>query len=213
MGAWFSFDRPVITADTAFPTPTLPIPTPTIPTAFPTPPHPTQVPTPTPSATTVAGEYFGLPVWTWAIVAIAVIVLIILLVAINSASRERSQWGRSFDLRKADARWFADSLTLAVADRTKGVPEILRAWNDGAPRVTTISQQLYGLSSLASSEKRKQAPRRVAQAVDNLHQALDADVRMRTQGSAPGQDALIAESAMIVAQRRNELLATIQSAS
>jgi hypothetical protein len=171
-----------------------------------------SLPTPSTSTTTVAGEFLGLPIWVWVVAAIALIVLIILLVALNSVMRERSQWSRSFGLRKADARWFADSLTLAVADRTKGVPEILRAWGDGAPRVTTISQQLYGLSSLASSEKRKQAPRRVAQAVDNLRQALDADVRMRTQGAAPGQDALIAESAMIVAQRRNELLATLQAA-
>lgn len=210
MGAWFSFDIAVINADTAIPTPPLPIPTPSIPTALPIPTLP-STPSPSASSAAVAGEYLGLPLWTWAIAAIAAIVLIILLVAINGASRKRSQWGRSFDLRKADARWFADSLALAVADRTKGVPEILRAWNDGAPRVMTISQQLYGLSSLASSDKRKQAPRRVALAVDNLYQALDADVRMRTQGSAPGQDTLIAESAMIVAQRRNELLATLQA--
>ena len=208
MRAWFGFDSAVITAETAIPTP--PIPTPSIPTAIPFPTLPTP-PSPSASSTAVAGEYLGLPLWIWVVAAVALIVLIILLVALNSASRKRSQWGRSFDLRKADARWFADSLTLAVADRTKGVPEILRAWNDGAPRVMTISQQLYGLSSLGSSDKRKQAPRRVALAVDNLYQALDADVRMRTQGAAPGQDTLIAESAMIVAQRRNELLATLQA--
>ncbi|NQU36272.1 MAG: hypothetical protein HQ526_01590 [Actinobacteria bacterium] len=202
----------MIVTDTAIPTPTLPIPTPSIPTSLPT-LDPVVTPTPSTTSSTIAGEYLGLPLWTWAIAAVALIVLIILLVAISHSGRKRSQWDQSFRLRLADARWVADSLTLAVADRTKSVPEILRTWNDGAPRLTTLSQQLYGLSSLASSDKRMQAPRLVAAAIDNLQQALNADVRMRTQGSAPGQDALIAESASIVAQRRNELLATLQAVS
>ncbi len=203
----------MILADTATPAPTVPIPTPTIPTSIPVPTLPTLEPEPSSSSTAIPGEFLGFPYWVWIVAAIALIVLIALLVALSKSAGKRSDWDRSFRLRIADARWFADSLTLAVADRTKSVPEILRTWNDGAPRVTTISQQLYGLSSVASSSKRSQEPRRVAAAVDNLHQALDADVRMRTQGTAPGQDALIAESASIVAQRRNELLATLQAVS
>lgn len=139
------------------------------------------------------------------------LILIILIIALSSAGRKRSRWDRSFGLRIADARWFADSLTLVVSDRTKGAPEIVRAWTDGAPRVATLSQQLYELSSIAPTDRRAQAPRQVAYAVDNLRQAIDADVRMRTQGFAPGQDALIAESAVIVGQRRNDLLNTLNS--
>lgn len=154
----------------------------------------------------------GLPLWVWVAASLAVIVVIVLLIALAGSSRKRSQWERSFGLRAADARWFADSLTLAVADRTMSPAQIVRTWTDGVPRIATLSQQLYELSSIAPSDKRAQSARAVAYAVDGLRQALDADVRMRTQGFAPGQDALIAESATIVAQRRNNLLATLTNA-
>lgn len=112
----------------------------------------------------------------------------------------------------ADSRWFADSLTLAVADRTMSPNEIIRNWNDGSPRVATLSQRLYELASIAPDAKRAQGPRNIVYAVDGLRRALDADVRMRTQGFAPGQDTLIAESAMVVGQRRNDLLAALAAA-
>lgn len=153
--------------------------------------------------------YLGMPLWAWIAGVIGVLVLIILIVAVSISSKRRNRWDRSFDLRVADARWFADSLTLAVADRTKGTPELVRTWTDGVPRMATLSQQLYELSTIAPNDKRATQPRQVAYAVDNLRQALDADVRMRTQGYAPGQDALIAESAMIVSQRRRELDLTL----
>lgn len=188
--------------------PTLPpIPTPTI-----TLPTQTAAPTPSSSSVAIPSEYLGLPIWVWLAAAAAVVVVIIMLVALGSSSRKRSQWERAFGLRLADARWFADSLTLAVADRTMGEAQIVRTWTDGTPRIATLSQQLYELSSTAPNDKRAMATRKVAYAVDSLRQALDADVRMRTQGFAPGQDTLIAESAMIVGQRRNDLLATLAAA-
>lgn len=149
--------------------------------------------------------YLGMPLWAWIAAGLGVLVLIILLIAVSVSSRKRARWERSFDLRKSDARWFADSLTLAVADRTKSTPELVRTWTDGVPRMSSLSQQLFELSSVAPNNKRARQPRDVALAVDNLRQALDADVRMRTHGYAPGQDALIAESAMVVGQRRRDL--------
>lgn len=154
---------------------------------------------------TLTTLYMGLPVWAWAAAALAVIVLIILIISVSVASRRRARWDRAFYLRQADARWFADSLTLAVADRTKSSPEIVRTWTDGVPRMSTLSQQLYELQTMAPSDKRARQPRQLANAVDGLRQALDADVRLRTQGYAPGQDAVIAESAMVVSQRRRDL--------
>jgi len=153
--------------------------------------------------------YAGLPLWAWIAAGVAAVVLLILLISVAVATKRRSRWDRSFDVRSADARWFADSLTLAVADRTKGTPELVRTWTDGVPRMATLSQQLYELSTVAPTNKRAAKPRQLATAVDNLRQSLDADVRMRTQGYAPGQDALIAESAMIVSQRRRDLDAVL----
>ena len=159
--------------------------------------------------TSLTALYMGIPVWAWIAAGLAVLVLIILLISVAVASHRRSKWDHSFDLRMADARWFADSLTLAVADRTKGTPELVRTWTDGVPRMSTLSQQLYELSTVAPTEKRARQPRQLASAVDGLRQALDADVRLRTQGYAPGQDAVIAESAMVVGQRRRDLDMTI----
>ncbi len=213
----FRFDGLVISSQVAeptLPTPTLPTPTLPIPTAPTTPVPPTPTPTPTPSSSelVIPSEFLGFPIWTWVAIAAAVIVIIVMMVALANGGKKRSQWDRSFRLSVADARWFADSLTLAVADRTMSPAEIIRNWTDGSPRVASLSQRLYELASLAPDDKRAQAPRRVAFAVDGLRRALDADVRMRTQGFAPGQDTLIAESAMIVAQSRNELLATLAAA-
>ncbi len=149
--------------------------------------------------------YFGIPLWGWICAGVALIALLILIIVVSGSSRKRSNWDRSFDIRKADARWFADSLTLAVADRTKGDAELMRTWSDGVPRMATLSQQLYELSTLAPSNARALRPREVSTAVDSLRQALDADVRLRTSGFGPGQDTMIAESAMIVSQRRRNL--------
>lgn len=149
--------------------------------------------------------YFGMPLWAWILVGLALIALLALIIALSTSGKKKDHWDRSFALRMADARWCADSLTLVVADRTKSVPEIVRAWNDGMPRLSTLSQQLYELSTVAPSTKRAQAPRQLAAAIDALRQSLDADVRLRSSGYAPGQDAVIAESAMIVGQRRRDL--------
>ncbi len=92
-----------------------------------------------------------------------------------------------------------------MADRTKGDAELMRTWSDGVPRMATLSQQLYELSTLAPSNARALRTREVSDAVDGLRQALDADVRLRTSGFGPGQDTMIAESAMIVSQRRRNL--------
>jgi hypothetical protein len=157
--------------------------------------------------------YAGMPLWAWLTAGLAVLVLIALIIAVSVSSRKRSRWDRAFYVRRADARWFADSLTLAVADRTKATPELVRTWTDGVPRMSTLSQQLYELSTMAPNDKRARGPRQLATAVDNLRQALDADVRLRTQGAAPGQDAVIAESAMVVAQRRRDLDMTLAQLS
>lgn len=158
-----------------------------------------------PTNANITTSYLGLPLWGWIAAGLAVLVIIVMIIAASVSANKRSRFDGALDLRLADARWFADSLTLAVADRTKGTPELIRTWNDGVPRITTLSQQLYELSSSAPSQKRAIEPRNVALAVDNLRQVLDADVRLRTQGFAPGQDALIAESAIIIGQRRRDL--------
>ncbi|MBP7972573.1 MAG: hypothetical protein WBB44_11170 [Candidatus Nanopelagicales bacterium] len=157
------------------------------------------------TAVTMTTLYAGMPLWSWIAAGFAVVVLLVLVFSVAAASRKRSRWDHAFDIRMADARWFADSLTLAVADRTKGTPELVRTWTDGVPRMSTLSQQLFELSTVAPTDKRAIQPRYVANAVDSLRQALDADVRLRTQGFAPGQDSLIAESAMVVSSRRRDL--------
>ena len=102
--------------------------------------------------TSLTTLYAGIPLWAWIAAGLAVLVLIILIISVSVASRRRSKWDRSFDLRMADARWFADSLTLAVADRTKSTPELVRTWTDGVPRMSTLSQQLYELSTIAPTD-------------------------------------------------------------
>ncbi|MDP3972447.1 MAG: hypothetical protein Q8P61_06020 [Candidatus Nanopelagicales bacterium] len=156
--------------------------------------------------------YFGMPLWAWIVVAVAVIALLVLIIALARSGKKRDVWEHGLHLRVADARWCADSLTLVVADRTKSAPEIARAWNDGVSRMATLSQQLYELATLAPSVKRAQVPQQLAIAIDNLRQALDADVRLRTSGYAPGQEHVIAQSAQVVALRRQELEALIIAA-
>lgn len=157
--------------------------------------------------------YFGMPLWAWIVVAVALIALLILIIALARSGKKRDTWEHHLHLRIADARWCADSLTLVVADRTKSAPEVTRAWEDGIPRMATLSQQLYELASMAPSTKRAPVPQQIAIAIDNLRQALDADVRLRTSGYAPGQEHVIAQSAQVVAQRRQELEQIIIAAS
>lgn len=210
----FRFDWAVMFSqmtDSPLPTPTLPtptMPTPTMSTASPLPTK-SASPSSSSSALEVPKDFLGFPLWFWIVVLLIIVVAAIMISALGKTGKKKSQWDQSFGMLLADARWFADSLTLAVADRTMSSAEIVRYWTDGSPRIAALSQRLYELAAIAPDDKRAQAPGQVVYAIDALRRALDADVRLRTQGFAPGQDTLIAESAMIVAQRRNELLATI----
>jgi hypothetical protein len=71
--------------------------------------------------------------------------------------------------------------------------------------MTVLSQQLYELSSNAPTDKRARQPRQLAYAVDSLRDALTADVQLRTQGSTSGGNAVVADSAIAVSQRRRDL--------
>lgn len=149
--------------------------------------------------------YHGLPLGTWIAVGVAVVLLLILLVMLVLGASRRRAWDRSFDVRTADAAWVCDSLALAVADRTRSSEEVRALWIDGTGRTNTLSQQLYQLSATAPTTRRAAEARTLAARIDALRGSLDADVRLRIHGTAPGQDQVVAESAEVIGRRRRDV--------
>ena len=63
----------------------------------------------------------------------------------------------------------------------------------------------------APDETRSATAQRLLGSTVALREALNADVQLRANESAPGQDALLTQSAGVIAQRRQELSAVVAS--
>ena len=154
--------------------------------------------------TSLTTLYAGIPLWAWIAAGLAVLVLIILIISVSVASRRRSKW-----IARLICGWLTPAgspirfwrlPTAPRAPRTRPHLDRRRATHvDAQPATLRI------VDHRADRQALPRQPRQLAYAVDGLRQALDADVRLRTQGYAPGQDTVIAESAMVVGQRRRDL--------
>jgi hypothetical protein len=158
----------------------------------------------------------------WIFLAVAIVLLLIALgwLVYHLARRGRvsrreaaSAWDSSLSRSMGSARWFADRVTLGIADRGRTGQEAGQLWGDSSPTVTDLERRLYELRQTAPDEQRASRAAGLLAAVSELRSALDRDVQLRAAPGAPDQAMLIGDSAATVMAARDQLATLSRPAS
>lgn len=145
----------------------------------------TETATPSPT-TTVPAEptgSFGLPVWVWLLLLILLIAVIVLVVRLVRGGQARADWDQKMAQARRNAQWFEDSLVQQVMARGS-TAEAWRTWQAAQPRLLSLDEQLYDLSTTAPDEERAQLASQLRSRVAGLVEAMGAD-------TATGPDASV----------------------
>ena len=152
----------------------------------------------------------GVPWWVWLIVAIVVIAIIAAIIA-ASRRKKSTPWDDALSTQAAAAQQIADGPALAISDRGRDAAAAITLWNTDLPAIQSTEAQINQLVQTAPDETRSATAQRLLGSTVALREALNADVQLRANESAPGQDALLTQSAGVIAQRRQELSAVVAS--
>jgi hypothetical protein len=130
---------------------------------------PTPTPTPQPEP---AGA--GLPLWVWVVLAVLLIAVLALVVWLVRRGRVRADWDDKLALARRNAGWFEDSLVQQVMSRGS-TTEAWRTWQAAQPRLLSLDEQLYTLSTTAPDEERAAQATQLRARVGGLVEAMGAD--------------------------------------
>jgi hypothetical protein len=148
----------------------------------------TETVTPSPTTTVPAeptSSTSGLPLWVWLLLAILLIAIIVLVVWLARRGQGRAEWDDKMALARRNAQWFEDSLVQQVMSRGS-TAEAWRTWQAAQPRLLSLDQQLYDLSTTAPDEERAQQASQLRSGVAALVEAMGAD-------TSTGPDATVDE--------------------
>jgi len=155
---------------------------------------------------TIAEPATGTPWWVWLLVALGVIIIIAIIWAVAAGRKKQmTPWDKALATQAAAAAGIANGPALAISDRGRPAAEAITLWNTDLPSMQTTEAQINQLVQTAPDDKRRGMAQQLLGATVALREALNGDVQLRANESAPGQDALLAQSAGVVAQRRQEL--------
>lgn len=138
----------------------------------------TATPTPQPQPTSS-----GLPLWAWVVLAILLLAIIALVVWLVRRSQTRADWDEKMALARRNAGWFEDSLVQQVMARGS-TAEAWRTWQAAQPRLLSLDETLYTLSTTAPDEERAAEASQLRARVAGLVEAMGAD-------TATGPDATV----------------------
>jgi hypothetical protein len=127
----------------------------------------TPTPQPQPASST-------LPLWVWIVLAILLIAVIILVVWLIRRQQARADWDEKMALARRNAGWFEDSLVQQVMARGS-TAEAWRTWQAAQPRLLSLDETLYELSTTAPDEERAQQATQLRARVGGLVEAMGAD--------------------------------------
>jgi hypothetical protein len=127
--------------------------------------------TPTPQPEPAGG---GLPVWVWVVLAVLLIAVLALIVWLVRRGRVRADWDDQLALARRNAGWFEDSLVQQVMSRGS-TTEAWRTWQAAQPRLLSLDEQLYTLSTTAPDEERAAEATQLRARVGSLVEAMGAD--------------------------------------
>jgi hypothetical protein len=150
----------------------------------------------------------GVPWWLWLLIAL-LIIAIIAIVWILVARRKPSPWDTSLAGQASSAQRLAEVTAPAIADRAKPANECIALWNAELPQMQAAELQVAQLAQAAPDDTRRANAQRLLGSAIALRESLQTDVQLRATPDTV--DAALAQSAAVVAQRRQELLAVTAS--
>ena len=183
---------PNITLPTTIPTFTIPTITTSAPTSAGTSPATrteatgtvTVTRTETPRTTTVtstataapqpAGASTAVPPWVWVVLALLLLALIALIVWLVRRARARADWDRRMEQARRNALWVEDALVQQVMARAS-TAEAAATWQSAQPRLMTLDESLYALSTNAPDPERAAQATQLRARLGGLVDAMGAD--------------------------------------
>ncbi len=136
----------------------------------------TETVTPSPTTTVPAEPVSstGLPLWVWLLLLVLLIAVIVFVVGLVRRGQGRAEWDDKMALARRNAQWFEDSLVQQVMARGS-TAEAWRTWQAAQPRLLSLDEQLYTLSTTAPDEERAQVASQLRSRVAGLVDAMGAD--------------------------------------
>lgn len=136
---------------------------------------PTAAPQPTSASSTV-------PPWVWIVLALLLLALIALIVWLVRRARTRADWDRRMGVARHDALWVEDALVQQVMARAS-TAEAAATWQAAQPRLMTLDESLYALSTNAPDEVRASQAGQLRSRLGALVEAVSADTNTGADAS------------------------------
>ncbi len=162
---------------------------------------PTPAPAPDPAATSG-----GLPAWLWFLIIVVVVAVIALIVWLVRRSQTVAAWDEKMHGARREAAWVEDSLIDQVNSRAT-TAEAAATWAAARPRLLTLDESIYALSTTAPDPERAAGATRLRGRLQALVDAVSADTA--TGDSATVDDLRVRRAA--VAKARSDLRGLLQS--
>ena len=129
----------------------------------------TRTEAPQPASATTA-----VPPWVWIVLALLILALIALIIWLVRRSRARADWDRRMGQARRNALWVEDALVQQVMARAS-TAEAAATWQAAQPRLMTLDESLYALSSNAPDPERAAQATQLRARLGGLVDAMGAD--------------------------------------
>ena len=146
----------------------------------------------------------------WPLALLGFVVLVALGVWSWVRHSRRARWDADLATQSAECQWAASTLTSALVDRTVPVATVEAQWIEGQQRLDSVYLVLTRLGSTAPTNERRSRAEALSKALDDLRQALSADVSLRhvTPGD-PATDFGLITSYRAVERSRQALISAV----
>jgi hypothetical protein len=146
----------------------------------------------------------------WPLALVALVVLLALGVWAWVRHSRRARWDAALATQSAQCRWVATTLAPALVTRTTPVSAVAAQWVEGQRRIDEAHLGLAQLASTAPTTERGAKAEALSGALDDLRQALSADVSLRTVTSGdPSTDLGLVTSLQAVERSRQALVSAL----
>ncbi len=146
----------------------------------------------------------------WPLALLILVVLLALGVWAWVRHSRRARWDAELATQSAECRWVATTLAPALVTRTTPVSAVAAQWVEGQRRIDNTHLALAQLTSTAPTAERGAKATSLSGALDDLRQALSADIALHTVTTGdPTTDFGLVTSLQTVERSRQALVSAL----
>ncbi len=146
----------------------------------------------------------------WPLALLALVVLLALGAWAWVRHSRRARWDGELSTQSAECRWVATTLAPALVTRTTPVSAVAAQWVEGQRRIDNAHLALAQLTTTAPTTDREARAESLSGALDDLRQALSADIALRTVTTGdPSTDFGLVTSLQAVERSRQALVSAL----